>query len=304
MTGPLVEMTSIRGDYFRAFRIPLLAGRELQAADYELTAKFMREVIPAKTPEEGAAIAKNYELAAIINQNMARTFWPKEDAIGKVFLNYVRFRVVGIVGDVKQTQLRSAAMPEAYFPLEWELSGPNSPYSIVVQGTGAGEALTGTVRSVLGSLDDGLALIGVRTMPQIIAESMLDTQYEAVLLGGMAILALILAAVGTYGVMSYIVGRRTNEIGIRMALGAARRQIVGMVLRQAGTLVLLGIVIGSLGAAAGARLMEGLLAGVKPVDPLTYGCVAGVLAGVALLACFLPVRRAMRVDPMVALRYE
>jgi len=113
-----------------------------------------------------------------------------------------------------------------------------------------------------------------------------------------------LAAVGTYGVMSYIVGRRTNEIGIRMALGAARPQIVGMVLRQAGTLVLLGIVMGLLGAAAGARLMQGLLVGVKPVDPLTYGSLAGALAGVALLACLLPVRRAMRVDPMVALRYE
>jgi putative ABC transport system permease protein len=304
MTGPLVEMTSIRGDYFQAFRIPLLAGRELRGEDCELTAKFMREVIPAKTPEQGMAIAKKYELPAIINQTMARTFWPEQDAIGKIFQNYVRFRVVGIVGDVKQTQLRSAAMPEAYFPLEWELSGPNAPYSIVVEGTGTGEALAGTVRSAVRSLDDGLALIGVRTMPQIIAEAMLDTQYETALLGTMAILALVLAAVGTYGVMSYIVGRRTNEIGIRMALGAARRQIVGMVLEQAGRLVLLGIAVGSLGAAGGARVMKSLLVGVKPVDPLTYGCVAGVLAGVALLACLLPVRRAMGVDPMIALRYE
>src|ERR1700676_883601 len=305
MSGPLVETTSVRGEYFKAFGIPLRAGREFQAQDYELTARFMREFIATKAPEDRNALAKKYELPAIINQTMARTFWPKQEAVGKVFENFIVFRVIGVVGDVKQQELRSAAMPEAYYPLEWDLNNPNIPYSIVVQGSaGGGEALTGTVRSAVRSMDDGLAVMYVRTMPQIIAESMLGTQYEAGLLGTMAILALILAAVGTYGVMSYIVGRRTNEIGIRMALGAARPQIVGMVLRQAGTLVLLGIVIGLLGAAAGARLMQGLLVGVKPVDPLTYGSLAGVLAGVALLACLLPVRRAMRVDPMVALRYE
>src|SRR5882724_1333542 len=304
MTGPLVENTSVRGDYFKAFRIPLLAGREFQADDHELTTKCLREYLAAKTEPERTAVGKKYVLPAIINQTMARSFWPKRDAVGKVFESFVLFRVIGVVGDVKQQELRSAAMPEAYYPLEWDLTSPNSPYAIVVQGAGTGEALTGTIRSAVRSLDDGLAVIGVRTMPQIIAESMLDTQYEAVLLGTMAVLALILAAVGTYGVMSYIVGRRTNEIGIRMALGAARPRIVGMVLRQAGALVLTGIVVGLLGAAAGARLMQGLLVGVKPVDPLTYGSVAGLLAGVALLACFLPVRRAMRVDPMVALRYE
>jgi putative ABC transport system permease protein len=236
---------------------------------------------------------------------MARTFWPKQEAVGKVFESFILFRVIGVVGDVKQQELRTAAMPESYFPLEWDLNNPNGPYSIVAQGVvGDAEALTGTVRGAVRSIDDSLALMQVRTMPQIIAESMLDTQYEAALLGTMAILALILATVGTYGVMSYIVGRRTNEIGIRMALGAARPQIVGMVLRQAGTLVALGIVLGLLGAATGARLMHSLLVGVKPVDPLTYASLAGVLAGVALLACLLPVRRAVRVDPMVALRYE
>src|SRR5262249_26535546 len=136
------------------------------------------------------------------------------------------------------------------------------------------------------SLDDTLALIGTRTMLQIISESMMSTQYQASLLGLMAALALILAAVGTYGVMSYVVGRRTNEIGIRMALGAARIQIVGMVLRQAGTLVLLGIALGVAAATAGAKLMEGLLVGVKPTDPLTYASVALLLAAVALAACY------------------
>jgi putative ABC transport system permease protein len=144
----------------------------------------------------------------------------------------------------------------------------------------------------------------VRTMPQIVAEAMQNTQYEAALLGTMALLALVLAAVGTYGVMSYVVGKRTNEIGIRMALGAPRGRIVAMVLTQAGLLVLIGIGLGMAAAVGGARLMEDLLVGVKPVDPFTYAGVAVLLAAVALAACYLPVRRAMRVDPMVALRYE
>jgi len=144
----------------------------------------------------------------------------------------------------------------------------------------------------------------VRTMPEIVAESMTDTKYETSLLGALAALALLLAAVGTYGVMSYIVGQRTNEIGIRMALGADRWRILWMVLRQAGTLVGIGIVVGLLGAAGGTTLMKGLLVGVKPLDLSVYGSVAALLAIVALAACYLPVRRAMRVDPMVALRDE
>jgi len=304
MSGPLVENTSIDGEYFRAFRIPLLAGREFNAEDHELTAKLLREYIAAKTDEERNALPKKYVLPAIVNQTMAKTFWPKQDPVGKVFESFVVFRIVGVVGDVKQQQLKGAAMPEAYRPLEWDLTSPNFPYHIVVQGAGTGESLTGTMREALRSIDDGLALMTIRTMPQIIAEAMQDTQYATALLGTMAALALILAAVGTYGVMSYVVGRRTNEIGIRLALGAPRARIVRMVLAQAGTLVFIGIALGLAAAAGGARLMQRLLVGVKPVDPVTYASVAMLLAGVALLACYLPVRRAMRVDPMVALRYE
>jgi putative ABC transport system permease protein len=300
----LVETTSMSGDYFRAFGIPLLAGREFRPEDYHLAAKFTREVNATKAEKESKAVAKKYVLPAIVNQTMAKTFWPNEDPLGKVFENFVTFQIIGVVGDVKQQRLRDAAMPEAYHPIEWELSDPNRPYSIVVQSVGPPEAITPTERSVVQSLDASLALMGVRTMPQIMAESMTDTRYEAGLLGGMAALALLLAAVGTYGVMSYVVGQRTNEIGIRMALGAGRGQILGMVLRQAGVRVGMGIVIGLLGAAAGAQLMTGLLVGVKPVDPPTYGGVAALLAVVALAACVPPVRRAMSVDPMVALRDE
>jgi putative ABC transport system permease protein len=141
-------------------------------------------------------------------------------------------------------------------------------------------------------------------MPQIISESMTTTRYETVLLLSMAALALLLAAVGTYGVMSFVVGQRTNEIGIRMALGAQPKEILIMVLRQAFALVAVGIAAGWLGAAGGARLMQSLLFRVAPFDLVTYGSVSAMLAVVALLACWIPVRRAMRVDPMVALRYE
>jgi ABC-type antimicrobial peptide transport system permease subunit len=146
--------------------------------------------------------------------------------------------------------------------------------------------------------------MSVRTMPQIMEESMTDTRYETGLLGGMAALALILAAVGTYGVMSYMVGQRTNEIGIRIALGAGRAQILGMVLRQAGVRVGVGIFVGLLAAVGASQLMQGLLVGVKPVDLSTYFGVTALLAIVALAACYLPVQRAVRVDPMVALRDE
>jgi ABC-type antimicrobial peptide transport system permease subunit len=302
MSGPLVESTSIRGDYFGALGIPLLAGREFEKDDYELTAKFMREVIPAKTDEETKAVVKKYTLRAVINQTMAQTFWPKQNAVGKIFEHFVRLEVVGVVGDVKQGRVRSKAMPEAYYPLEWDLDMPS--LSIVVKGDGAAGALAGTVRSAVRSQDANLALMHVRPMAQIITESMTDTTYETVLLGGMAVLALILAAVGIYGVMSYVVGQRTNEIGIRMALGAERGQIVGMVLRQGAAIIGIGIFAGLAGATVGAKLMEGLLVGVKSIDPATYAGVAGMLAAVALLACYLPVRRAMRVDPMIALRYE
>jgi ABC-type antimicrobial peptide transport system permease subunit len=141
-------------------------------------------------------------------------------------------------------------------------------------------------------------------MYQIIAESMTTTQYETVLLLSMAALALVLAVVGTYGVMSYVVGQRTNEIGIRMALGARPKEILGMILRQAFLLVAIGIGVGWLGAASGAKAMQSLLFHVLPFDPVTYASVSGILAVVALVACWIPVLRAMRVDPMIALRDE
>jgi len=304
MTGPLVEWSSVSTDYFRAMGIPLLEGRELTADDFEATAKVVREITAAKDDAERQALAAKYVIPTVINQTMAKTFWPKRSAIGKIFENFALYRVVGVVGDVKQQRVRDAAMPETYLSLSWELGDPSRPFALVVKSAGAPESLTSTVRGVVQSMDPNLALFKVRTMPQIVAESMQDTSYEAALLGAMAILALVLASVGTYGVMSYVVGQRTNEIGIRMALGAQPVEIMGMILRQVLSVVGAGISVGLLAATALAQIMKGLLVGVAPFDAVTYLGVAVVLAVVALLACYVPVRRAMRVDPVLALRYE
>ncbi len=304
MAGPLVEFSSISPDYFRAMGIPLLEGRELTKDDFEITAKLIREVVPTKSDDEAKAIANRYVLPAVINQTMARTFWPQQDPLGKTFEQFAQFRVVGVVGDVKQQRVREAVMPETYRALPWDLGDPARPLSVVVLGSGAPENLTNTVRAAVQSLDPNLALFRVRTMPQIVAESMQDTSYEAVLLGTMAALALVLASVGTYGVMSYVVGQRTNEIGIRMALGARPAQIMGMVLREVFSVVGAGIAVGLVGAVAGAKVMKDLLVGVAPFDPATYVGVSLLLALVAVAACYVPVRRAMRVDPVLALRYE
>jgi putative ABC transport system permease protein len=304
-SGPLVEFSSISDGYFRTLEIPLLQGREFNRADFEITAKVIREAMDAKTSDDAKAIAKKYVLPAVINQTMANTFWPQQNAEGKIFESWVQFRVVGIVGDVKQMRLRERVMPQWYAMLSWNLGVPSGPYSIAVQSSGAPPQTMGnTVVSAVQSLDPGLAVFRVRTMPKIVAESMQDTSYEAVLLGAMAVLALVLASVGTYGVMSYVVGQRTNEIGIRMALGARPAEIMGMVTREMFSVVGIGIAVGLVGALAGAWVMKDLLVGVAPFDPMTYVGVSLLLVLVALAACYVPVRRAMHVDPMRALRYE
>jgi predicted permease len=304
MSGPLVEFSSVSSDYFRAMGIPLLAGRELNRDDFELTAKMMRGNMAAKDEAEAKELAAKYVLPSVINETMAKTFWPGQSAIGKSYENFVQFRVVGVVGDVKQSRVREKVMPETYRALSWDMGYPSRPFAVVVQSAGAPENLTNTLRSAVQSLDPNLALFRVRPMSQIVAESMQDTSYEAVLLGTMAALALVLASVGTYGVMSYVVGQRTNEIGIRMALGARPPQIMAMVLAEVFTVVGAGIGVGLVGAVACARVMKDLLVGVAPFDPVTYAGVSLLLALVALAACYVPVRRAMRVDPVLALRYE
>ena len=304
MTGPLVEFSAVSVDYFRVMGIPLLDGRELTKDDFEVTAKLIREVGPLKDEKEILKVTSKYVISAVINQTMAKTFWPNQSPIGKAFENFVQFRVVGVVGDVKQQRLRDAAMPESYVTLPWDLTSPTPPLYAVIRTAGAPESATGTLREAVKSLDSSLALFDVQPVAKIVADSMQETSYEAVLLGTMAGLALLLASVGTYGVMSYVVGQRTNEIGIRMALGAQPIEIMGMILRQVLFVVGAGIVAGLVAAVGGAHAMKSLLVGVAPFDLWTYVGVSVLLAGVALVACWVPVRRAMKVDPVLALRYE
>jgi predicted permease len=301
-TGALVESSSVTPGYFRVMGIPLVAGRDFTPADLEYSVALMRNLSPLLQKGDMKAVnaaAKNFVIPSIINQRMAQTFWPNEDVLGKTYETFATFRVIGVVGDVNQGNLRGVPMPEAYNTLAFDPTA-----HIVLQSFGAPENLKNTVSATVASLDKSLALFHMRTMPQILAESVLTTQYETVLLLSMAALALVLAAVGTYGVMSYVVGQRTNEIGIRMALGARPNEILGMVLQQAFLLVAVGIGVGWAGAAGGARAMRSLLFHVPAFDPVTYAAVSGILAAVALAACWIPVRRAMRVDPMVALRDE
>lgn len=306
MTGPLVEWNYVSPAYFRAFGIPLKQGREFTPAEMETTLQVnqhLGEVYKAD-PKHYDDEAKKAEIPAIINEAMAGRYWPKGDAIGQVFRNGCAFRIIGVVGNTKAQGLRSGPLFEAYFPLPFQLDAYGAAFAVVVRTAGPPDLAANIVRGLVKSLDDSLAVFNVRTMPQIVAASMTDTSYETVLLASLAALALILAAVGTYGVMSYAVEQRTNEIGIRMALGAQQGDVLRMVLRQGLILAAAGIAAGIFATAGAARLIRNLLYGVAPSDPLTYLSVAALLAAVALLACYIPARRAMRVDPMVALRYE
>jgi putative ABC transport system permease protein len=302
----LVEWNVITPDYFRVMGIPLISGRSLNDADVQNAVEIQTKIeeLPEGSPAFQAAIDKMVT-PAVINQTMARRYWPNEDAVGKTFKSGSgASRVIGIVGDTKVFGLAQKTMPQAYFPLTGTEGDRPAPVSIVVQGSGEPPALVGTLRSTMNSLDNSLAIFNVQTVPELIATSMTGTTFQTFLLGVFAGLALLLASVGIYGVLSYVVTQRTNEIGIRMALGAGRGKVLWMILRQGLVLTVIGIGVGVAGTYALTGLLGSLLFGVKATDPLTFVAVSVVMAVVAMSACMVPAWRATRVDPMVALRYE
>jgi putative ABC transport system permease protein len=307
-SGPLVAWNLVTPGYFHTMGIRLLAGRELNEEDEQSAGDAWRQILPldkAHDRKAEEALERKFTTSAVISKGMAAHFWPNQNPLGKMFHSGAApYRVVGVVEDVRNNGLRDPAMSAAYFPMATWLGGGAYVLYISVLTDAPPQGAESTLRAELQLLNSTLALSEVKTIPQLVGDSMADTNNEALLLGALAGLALLLAGVGTYGVMSYVVSQRTNEIGIRMALGAQRRDVVRMVLRRGGVLVAAGVGLGMLLALGGARLTRDLLFGVAPFDALTYVSVALLLAGIALIACAIPARRAMRVDPMVALRYE
>jgi putative ABC transport system permease protein len=304
----LVEVHGITADYFQVFGIPLIEGRNLtpqDAADTAAKAEEIEKTAKGGTPKIPPGLSYN----VIINESMAKTFWPKQDALGKEFFDeggdIPSYKVIGIVADVKEWGIREKAVPERYFPLTfWFQYGPGFYGTIVAKTAVPPQSILGALRGDVRELDSTLAVYHVRTMREVIADAMQGTTLQTFLLGSFAGLALILAAVGLYGVMAYLVTQRTHEIGIRMALGAQQADVLALVLRQGMKLTLIGIAIGIVAALALTRLLAALLFGVGARDPLTFLIVPVLLALVALAACYIPARRAARVDPLVALRYE
>jgi putative ABC transport system permease protein len=275
--------------YFEAMKIPILKGRGF-------------------TPSDVAGPG-----VAVINEAMAKRFYPNVDPIGR----RVRpsgpsdtlpwFTIVGVAKDVKQGGLDQKAGTELYFNVEQapRLNGyaPNG-YNLVLRTTRPVDAIVPAIANAVHSMDAGLPIVQLRSMEAVFGDSVSRQRFLSQLLSIFAGVALLLAAIGTYGVLSYLVTERRREIGIRVALGASSSGIVRLVLRQGVGLALGGIVLGILGAFALARVTRSLLFGVSPTDPTIYVFVAGVILGIALLACLIPAQRAMRVDPLVAIRDE
>jgi putative ABC transport system permease protein len=279
---PVTKYYSVSPDYFKAMGIPLLRGRVFTDRDV------------AGAPR-----------VAVINETMAKQFFPNEDPIGKrihVTNGPEVFReIVGIVGDVKHNGLDQETQPQTYMSFAQE---PDRGMTLVLRSDADPATLSAGIRSEVLNIDKNQPISSIRPLSEILADSVAQQRFSMLLLGVFAAIALILAAVGLYGVMSYSVTQRTHEIGVRMALGASSRDVLRLVVGQGIALALIGVGIGLMAAFALTRLMESLLFGVTATDPVTFGAISLMLMGVAFVASYIPARRAMKVDPMVALRYE
>jgi len=293
-TRPKANFQGVTPAYFRAMGIPLLRGRAFTEAD-----------------------AIEASPVAVINESMARRHFPNEDPVGRRLAMYGRnpaqlvnpnplarspwIEIVGVVGDVKRLTLDAATVPDVFMPYwQWPMQTP----ALVVRATADTAGIAAAIRDEVRAVNPRLPAPPVRAMEEVLADVVAQPRFYTALSGLFGVTALLLAALGIYGVLSYVVAQRTSEIGIRLALGARRRDVLGLILGQGMRLVLTGAVIGVAGSAALARLLRSLLFGVSAADPLTFAGAALLLILVALLACYLPARRATRVDPLVALRHE
>ena len=287
MNLPFALYRAVSPDYFRATGIPLQRGRFFDTHD-----------VPESTP------------VVVVNRRLAEQFWPGQEAIGK------RLKVgppdapnpwatvIGVVGDVRQAGLYGDQQFEMYAPYAQERRSWLAPRDLVVRTNRDAASLARAVRQAVWSVDKDQPVSDVRTMNEVFAAAISRERFQMLLLALFATLALVLACVGLYGVISYAVAQRTHEIGVRMALGAQRADVLRLVIRQGMVLTFAGLLLGTVGALAATRVMRELLYGVTATDAVTFLSVGGLLVLVALLACFIPARRATRVDPLVALRYE
>jgi putative ABC transport system permease protein len=304
MSGPLVENHNISSGYFRAMGIPILRGRDFTPQDAAVALALDQRQNEASEahiklpPEQTNAMV----YPVIINQAMAKYFWPNQDPLGQMFSfsekNGPWRQVIAVVGDVKQYMTQAPA-PEAYDVFNGE------PWLMIVAHTPSSSySLAPEVRRALAEVDPGLPLFQVRTMNEIIAEHASGQQFLAGLLGLFGGLAIVLASVGIYGVLSYLLTQRSREIGIRMSLGASRGGVLAMTLKQGMRLAVIGLTVGLIGAFAAAKLLASILHEVRPHDPGILVLAPVVLALIVLAACYLPAYRASKVDPMNALRQE
>jgi len=284
---PMAGYDAVTPGYFESLQIPLQSGRDFSWGD---------------TPQTQRAV--------IINKTMAQTYWPGEEPLGK----RIKFgtaddplpwwTIAGIVSDIREFDVLTPPRPTFYLPIS---QADDSNYVLrdwVVRASGDPLPLASSIRAAMREVDPDLPVARLRSLEQVWNLSVAPQRFNLSLFGLFATLALLLAAVGIYGVMAYNVAQRTREIGIRVAMGAQRGGVVKLVLAQGARHAALGIILGLAGAFALTRLMVRLLYGVQPTDPVTFVGVTLILAIVALLACHIPARRAMRVDPIIALRSE
>jgi predicted permease len=285
--GPSAGMRVVSPDYFKAMKIPLVAGRLFDAHDSETS------------PE-----------VVLINQRTARRFFPDEDPIGQQIRVGVRLArdargdnktIVGVVGDVKYGSLDAETPPEIYLPYAQQVL---DEYTVAVRTSGDPLAFAPALRRTVAAIDRELPVAAIAPMTAVVGASVAERRFTMLLLTAFAVVAVALAAIGIYGVLAYLVGQRTQEIGVRLAIGATPGNVVRLFVREGAALTLAGVGCGLAGAFAVTRALSTLLFGVTTTDPATFAAVAGSLALVALLASYVPARRAARVDPMTALRND
>ena len=278
----LVQRARVTPEYFHLLGLTLLRGR--------LFTEFDNDTAPQ---------------VAVVNEAFGRTYWPNEDALGKRFKSTRPgsqwITVVGIIGNARTESLAQADVPQLYVNL-YQTGAKH--LAILLRGHLNTVVIADGVRKHVQALDSTLPVFGAQTLIETVSASLSQRRFSLEVIALFALTALLLASIGVYGVISYLVTERTREIGIRLALGAQKRNILRVVLQQGLQLAVAGAVIGLVCALIVSHLMATLLYGVKPTDPLSFGGVAALFVGVALLACYLPARRAMKIDPMVALRHE